>query len=109
MSKYRPGSRVDQVYNYYLLHGPDKAAEFGKTLDLADGTLRGWIRMWTKAGAEPKIKGIVTPVESGGGAYLFGDPTIQCKVLNKGSEQSEVKFPNGNVRFVSNDWLTIPK
>lgn len=36
--------------------------------------------------------------------YLFG--THRCVVLVAGPEQSEVKFPNGNVNVVSNTWLT---
>lgn len=37
--------------------------------------------------------------------YLFNDPTKIAYVLHRGPYQSEIKFPNGNVRLVSNSWI----
>lgn len=36
---------------------------------------------------------------------VFDNPEYRCVVVNVGPEQSEIKFDNGNVRFVPNSWL----
>lgn len=38
--------------------------------------------------------------------YIFDDPSMACTIVSAGPEQSEVKFPNGNVNVVCNSWLT---
>lgn len=39
-------------------------------------------------------------------AFLFNDPSLVVQVISTGPEQSEIKFANGNVRTVCNDWMT---
>jgi hypothetical protein len=101
MPKYRPGSRVAQVYDHFLQHGADSTVTFGQQLKLADGTVKGWLRMWAKEGpASPKRKS-----PGGERVYDLGSVGRHGTIITKGSEVSEVRWDDGRTQFVTNEYL----
>lgn len=65
----------------------------------------------TKKGNGAMVKRYIPRAEhnirDGARVILFNDPTKKGVVLRAGPEQSELKFPNGNVVVVCNDWFTV--
>jgi hypothetical protein len=52
-ARYKPGSRVQKVWEKFETDGPEAAVTFGLTLDLKPGTLREWMRMFAKLLGQP--------------------------------------------------------
>lgn len=45
----RPGSRKADVYQFFRSHGYEETVQYGRTLDLAESTIRSWINNWKDA------------------------------------------------------------
>lgn len=46
LHRYKPGSRIQSVWEVFLTKGPKEAFEFGGTLGLKVVTLNHWCRVW---------------------------------------------------------------
>jgi hypothetical protein len=118
-TKYRPGSRVQQVWEVYEKEGADGATAFGKGLGLADGTLKGWMRMWS-TGIDKKAKMPSPPISTKPptkvirtSRSMLGKERIrvigiegEAYLIAQGPDQSEIRWVhNGNQVVIPNDWI----
>lgn len=116
MPRASPTSLRGQVRTAFQTGGETAALTRGEELGVKPGRLRRWIRKFS--GERPSqrrtVDGYVPPTGApdplrplrGNEVYLFKDPAIVAYLIKEGPYQSEVKFPNGNVRTVSNGWFT---
>jgi hypothetical protein len=97
-TKYKPGSRVQKVWEVYEKDGADKAFKFGLTLALKETTLRAWVRMWsngkvrieaTGKSAEEKKQGTIVGRHRICASY---DRERLGVILKRGEEVSEVRW-----------------
>lgn len=126
MTRYKPGSRIATVFAAFEAGGESAALAAGQPLGLAAGTLRSWIRVWSRetsgeAPAKP-AKG-----ETGGGrpaatkaAAEARHPKANIKVewtdrparlIEEGAQQSEIKWlDTGSTQCLQNrEWTRIKK
>jgi hypothetical protein len=108
-----PNSARARFKAYLKEHGEEAALKFGAEIGMQPARIKRLIRVFTgQAPIKQKpstVEVTVEPVRFGRfkpQVYLFGDKTLVARYVAKGPEQSEVKFPNGNVQTVDNDWLT---
>jgi hypothetical protein len=114
MPRGNPDSKRGQVKARYASGGEEAAALLGAELGVKESRLKRWFRLWSGAAKAPTkddtdIAALRRrPVRPGPDrVYLtWKDPCHGGTVVKRGPEQSEVKWDNGNVIVVSNDWIT---
>lgn len=129
-TKYKPGSRVQRVWEVYEKDGAEAATKFGATLALAPTTLKSWCRMWAKGqtrtseasggGAKREPREVLTPeqkLEKKNQLIAFGRRRVHCTwwperhgtLIKEGPEVSEIRWDEGGRHdFIPNsEWKDI--
>ena len=114
---HRAGSRKATVRREYDEKGAEAAIAKGAELGLAGGTVKSWIGGWKKsAPPDPNKPSKYPPVRldkvistERRAIILKGHPESKGIVIETGSQQSIVKWANGNQVVVSNDWIEDDK
>lgn len=119
MAKSKPGSKRGRVRAAFDKKGEAAAFKMGTECGVRESRVRRWIKLWTgkvtpaqkrpaaeafKEVAKRRRTGDPTPAAAGDAVALTWDLDLTGKLIQRGPEQSLVKFTNGNERVVSNDW-----
>jgi len=104
---FKPGSRVQAVWEAYEKGGQQAAFEFGATQDLAESTLLSWIRGWAKNAKQPsevKASGSKPKAAKAGSAPVITPTTVRVRQIgfSKG-RHGTVKQPGPEVSLVKWD------
>ena len=103
-AKYKPGSRVQLVWEVYESKGAEAAYNHGLTMDLKATTLKSWVRMWAKELGQdaPSIKTAIIPVNSEVAisrhkrVYAKYWPERLGVLLSAGPEVSHIRWDDGS-------------
>lgn len=121
----KPGSRKRQVYDALVKSGRPAAIKLAKKLELSEGTAKSWFGAWARQAQAEEHNAPPTRAKKAGKSapaamrpdarprkdgkrrvYLISDPAGNYgTVISAGSEQSEVRWDNGNVNTVINSWV----
>jgi hypothetical protein len=108
----KKNSKRGQVRAVYEKSGEAKAIEKGGELGVRPPKVRRWIRIWTRdkpRAPEPerqkRRRKKAGRVEEGDMVCMTWNADLVAKLVEKGPEQSVIKFANGNTRVVVNEWM----
>jgi hypothetical protein len=97
---------VAQVHDYFTRHGIDAARALGVTLNLAPGTVKGWIAGWLREGGSPAPSTPSPGLPSGRARVVLSyDPEAVGVIVSRGEQVSEVRFADGHSRFIVNHFI----
>ena len=119
---YKPGSRVQDVWEKYKAEGAESAFNHGISLSLAAGTLRSWIAAWAKGiGGDVPANGKTLPKADDPKpikmytkdlvtvSYVKTKGENKAYLIAQGPQQSVVKFVhNGREDCIENQFLGLP-
>jgi len=133
---YRMDTPKGRVQHRHDTAGRDDALQFGLAIGVPNSKLQRWFNEWASKGTSPSPdntapppqpnkapvatpttrEAIVAPVRrlpkrhkhaNLPRVFLNGSPHLRGVILCRGEQQSEVKWDNGNVDIVGNDWYTL--
>jgi len=104
---FKPGSRVQAVWEVYEKGGQQAAFDFGNTQNLAESTLLSWIRGWAKNAKQPnevKASGSKPKAAKAGSAPIITPTTVRVRGIGYPKERhGTVKQPGPEVSLVKWD------
>jgi hypothetical protein len=84
-ARFKPGSRVQQMWEAYDKDGPKAATALGPSLNLSPSTINGWVRVWDREKQTgTRIMGVKTAQLTGKTSKTIADPV---------SKEPKVKLP----------------
>jgi hypothetical protein len=114
---FKPGSRVQAVWEVFKKEGQAAAFAYGKSQTLAESTLLSWVRGWAKNANQPSaVKGSGKGRANGSGAPVVTANTVRVREIGfprerqgtlhqPGPEVSLIKWDTGEYRAVSNEYI----
>ena len=102
----KPDSKRGRVRVAFEANGEQAAIAAGTALGITVSRINRWIRKWarpeTTAAEKPTI--VIRPHKKGL-VSLISMPHCFGRVTQKGDDESEVTWLNGNVTTVKNEWI----
>lgn len=106
-TRYKAGSRVQQMWEKWEAKGTPAATAFGPSLNLAASTIKAWCRMWERekeaGGPKPKAAKPDKPVKEG--APAKPKKVRLANMTDEEKEAAQAVFMKGNCRVV---WTKRP-
>jgi hypothetical protein len=108
-ARYKPGSRVQSVWETFESDGADVAIARGVSLSVSLATLRQWTRAWSKESGSPfaaRPERAPRPMQTKPTVVVKFDRERVAYLIEKGPEQSHVRWADTREdRFYPNDQL----
>lgn len=105
--RFRPGSRIAQMWAKFEKEGPEAAIAFGPSLNLAASTISNWVRGWSReAGKQLPVEAKKTSVAAAKSNIKVVWTKRPVRLVERGEQCSEVRWlDTGTQQTLTNDQI----